>query len=240
MFSTIFSFRNYFCLVLLISVISCSKVSPQGEIQVQEVKITDFEELDLKGNFKVFYVKSPKNLVSIETYPNIFQNLNVGNVGKTLIIKESKPTEKLDFCNITIYSNRPFSNIKLSDLSELNISSQLMVDELQIEMKDQAKFIGSVLSNKAKISMKDKTRLNLLGKTLEANINIQDSASIIAPYWYVSKLKIHSKNANYTEISVAEELEGVIENTSKFYYYGEPNKKLTQKDKALIEKKNLQ
>ena len=52
---------------------SCTKVSPSGEITTKDVQVQEFENLDLKGKFKVFYVQNPKNSVSVETYPNIFE-----------------------------------------------------------------------------------------------------------------------------------------------------------------------
>ena len=224
--------RNFlYSFTFLLVISSCTKVSPSGEITTKDVQVQEFENLDLKGKFKVFYVQNPKNSVSVETYPNIFENLSIEVKGKTLVIKEKRETEGVDFYNITLYGKKNISHIKISDSAEMNISSQLMVDHFTLDMKDNSKFIGSVLSNKADIKMSQKTRLNLLGKTLDAKISIQDTASIIAPYWYINNLQISSKNGNFTEVSVEETLNGEIGNTSQLVYYGEPSKKITQKDR---------
>ena len=229
----------FYALTVILFVSSCSQVSPSGEITTKDVQILEFENLDLKGKFKVFYVQNPKNAVSVETYPNIFENLDIQVKGKTLSIKEKRETQGVDFYNITLYGSKNISYIKISDSAEMNISSQLMVDHFNLDMRDHAKFIGSVLSNKANIKMAQKTRLNMLGKTLDAQISLQDTASIIAPYWYINNLQISSKNGTFAEMYADETLSGEVANTSQLIYYGEPSKKITQKDRAKIENKKL-
>ena len=55
----------FYALTVILFVSSCSQVSPSGEITTKDVQIQEFENLDLKGKFKVFYVKNPKNAVSV-------------------------------------------------------------------------------------------------------------------------------------------------------------------------------
>ncbi|WP_447248645.1 hypothetical protein, partial [Klebsiella pneumoniae] len=64
-----------------------------------------------------------------------------------------------------------------------------------------------------------------------------DTASIISPYWYINNLNITSKNGNYSEFSVDDELNGSIGNTSELVYYGNPQKKIKVQDKAKLEQK---
>lgn len=219
--------------------ISCGKVSPKGDIQSKDVELAEFSKLDLKGKFRVFYVQSPHNFVNVETYPNFFNNLNIEVKDKNLSITEKRETDKVDFYNITIYGKNPFDVIKIADSVELNISSQMKVENFALHLKDNAKFIGSVISEKSVIDMANKSRANLLGKTALAKISIRDTASIISPYWYIKDLEIESQNGNYAELNVDEEIKGKIGNTSKLVYYGNPSKKLKVTEKATLENKKI-
>ncbi|MDN5627537.1 MAG: hypothetical protein L0G16_06175 [Weeksellaceae bacterium] len=115
----------------------------------------------------------------------------------------------------------------------------MKVDQFSLHLKDNAKFIGSVISEKSVIDMANKSRANLLGKTALAKISIRDTASIISPYWYIQDLDIDSQNGNYAELNVDEEIKGKIGNTAKLIFYGNPSKKLKVTEKAMIQNKKL-
>jgi len=229
--------KNLLYLFLIAGVVSCGKLKPEGEITTNEVELQDFNKVDLKGNFRVFYVKDTLNMVSVDTYPNIFKNLEFKVKDQTLSISEKKKTEGVDMNNITLYSKNSLSQIAMRDSADMTISTQMSETEFELSLMDNAKFSGSILANKAKITMDDKSRANLLGRTIDADVAIRDTASIIAPYWYVENLNLDSKNENYTEISIGKNLQGKISNTSKLLYYGDPIKKIEVKDKANIEQK---
>lgn len=231
--------KNLFYLILIFTAVSCGKVTPKGEIQSKDVELAEFSKLNLKGKFRVFYIQSSHNFVNVETYPNVFENLHIEIKDKHLYITENSETDKVDFYNITIYGKNPFDDIKIADSVELNISSQMKVENFSLHLKDNAKFIGSVISENSDIEMLNKSRANLLGKTTLAKLSIRDTASIISPYWYIKDLEIDSENGNYAELNVNEEIKGKIKNTAKLVYYGDPSKKVNLTEKATIEKRKI-
>lgn len=226
-------------IILAFTIISCGNITPKGDIEAKDVELPEFSKLDAKGKFRLFYVESPHNFVTVETTPNLFKNLDIKVENKILSILEKRPTEKAGFYNLTIYGKNNFDDVKLSDSVEMNISSQMKVNDFKLTLKDQAKFIGAVISQKAWVDMTQKSRANLLGKTDLAYIKISDTASIISPYWFIKDLEIDSKNGNYTEVNVDEEMKGNLSNTSKFIYYGNPTKKIKVADKATMQQKVL-
>ena len=96
--------KNILYTFLFVSLVSCGKVSPKGNIERKNVDVSEFVNLDLEGKFRVFYARGPKNFMEIETYPNVADNLDVDVDDKTLSIKEKRGTKGVDFYNITIYS----------------------------------------------------------------------------------------------------------------------------------------
>ena len=231
--------KNLLYTLLIITVVSCGKVTPKGEIQSKDVELAEFSKLNLKGKFRVFYIQSPHNFVNVETYPNVFDNLTIEVNDQHLSITEKSTTDKVDFYNITIYGKNPFDDIKIADSVELNISSQMKVENFSLHLKDNAKFIGSVISEKSTIEMLNKSRANLLGKTTLAKLSIRDTASIISPYWYIKDLEIDSENGNYAELNVNEEIKGKVKNTAKLVYYGDNTKKVNLTEKGTIEKRKI-
>ena len=202
--------------------ISCGKISPKGKIESKDFPVEDFTNINLEGKFRVFYINGEKSFVNVETYPNILNNLKIKVKDKTLNIIESRETQGVDFYNVTIYSKYNLEKISISDSVEMNISSEIKTDNFKLNLKNNAKFIGSVNSRKAEVEMLNTSRANFTGKTKVAFIKIADTANLIAPYWIIENLNIDSKNANYAEVNVQDSLKGNIKNTAKFVYYNDP------------------
>ena len=195
---------------------------PEGDFLTKDIKVEDFTQLNLRGKFRAFYIKSDSSFVNIETYKNIGNNLKVEVKDKVLNITENRETEGVDFYNITIYSKYSLEQVSLSKSVELNISSEIKTDNFKLTLKNSAKFIGSVNSRRAEVNMIEKSRANFLGKSRSAVLKIADTASIIAPFWEVENIILNSKNGSYTEINVLDSLKGTVQNTAKLTYYSDP------------------
>lgn len=231
--------KLFLYLYLCLNLLSCSKISPKGEIEVKDVTVENFTKLSLKGDFKVFFAKGNQNLVSVETYPNIYKNLDIEVKNGTLTIEESRKPENVDFYSITIFGKNDLNEISLSNHVEMNISGQVKSSEFLLNLKDNSKFMGAVISDKSKIDMAQKSNANILGETKILNLKLSDSASIMAPYFYVENLEMNAKNGTSAGLNIDNEMKGTLENTSKLIFYGEPLNKLVKKDKSSVENRKL-
>ncbi len=225
--------------IILITAVSCGKISPKGNLDKKEIDVEEFVNLDLEGKFRVFYARGPKNFVEIETYPNIADNLDIDVDDKTLSIKESRGTKGVDFYNVTIYSKYNLEKVSISDSVEMNISSEIKTDNFRLNLKNYATFMGSINTRRAEIDMKNRSRANFLGRTENAVIKISDTASLIAPYWKIVNLNLDSQNGNYAEVNVKDSLKGNVKNTAKFVYYNDPIRAFKVEKTTRVENKKL-
>ncbi|MBW8358189.1 MAG: DUF2807 domain-containing protein [Weeksellaceae bacterium] len=232
--------KNVFYLFLVCSAVSCGKIAPKGAIESKDIKLEEFTSLDLKGKFRIFYLRAPGNFVNVETYPNIMDNLRIAVKDKTLTIEEKRETTGVDFYNITIYSKYNMEKISIADSVEMNVSSEIKTDNFRLNLKDNAKFIGSVNSRRAEVELLNTSRANFLGKTGVATIKIADTANLIAPYWMITNLDIDSRNGNYAEVNVKDTLKGSIKNTAKFLYYNDPIRAFRIDKTANVQNKMLE
>ncbi len=231
--------KNAFILLLAFCLISCGDISPKGSIESKDLPLEEFVNIDLKGKFRVFYVKSDSSFLNVETYPNILNNLTVKVKDKTLTIKEKRATRGVDFYNITLYSKYQPEKIAISDSVEINISSEIKTDNFRLNLKNYAKFIGSVNTRRAEVEMADRSQANFLGSSQNVVLKISDSASIIAPYWNIDNLKLESNNANYAEVNVKDSLKGSVNNTSKLVYYNDPIRAFKIAPTATVQNKKI-
>lgn len=235
-----FIFRNCIPLLALFFIVSCGKVSPEGNIELKSEKLPDFTEIVCKGKFRVFLVNAAQNSVDVETYPNVFENLNISVKEQKLTISERSSTKGVDFYNITIYSRKNPSAISLSDSVEFNVSGEINTRNIAINLKNNAKFIGSVRAKKAEVEMKDTSLANFKGFTEKAYLKISDTANLVAPYWLIDNLDIDFRNGGYAEVNVKDTLKGKISNTAKFLYYNDPIRAFKIDRTANVENKKLE
>ena len=231
--------KLFLFLYLCLNLISCSKISPKGEIEIKDKSVENFAKLNLKGNFKVFFAKGNQNIVSVETYPNVYKNLDIEVENGILTIEENRKPENVDFYSITIFGKNDLNEISLADQVEMNVSGQVKTPEFSLHLKGNSKFMGAVIAPKSKIEMAEKSNANILGETKNLNLKLTDSASIMAPYFYVENLELNAKNDASAGLNIDNEMKGTLENTSKLIFYGEPLNKLTKKDKASVENRKL-
>lgn len=231
--------KNLFILIFSFTLISCGDISPKGSIESKDLPLEDFVNIDLDGKFRVFYVKSDSSFVNVETYPNVFNNLKINVEDKTLTIKEKRATKGVDFYNITLYSKYQPEKIKISDSVEINVSSEIKTDNFRLNLKNYAKFIGSVNTRRAEVEMADRSQANFLGKSQQVNLKISDSTSIIAPYWNIDNLKLESTDANYAEVNVRDSLKGSVNNTAKLVYYNNPIRAFKIAPTATVQNKKI-
>lgn len=218
---------------------SCGQLEPKGNIEIKDIPLEKFSKIEAEGSFKVFYIQNSKTFLTVETYPNIRHNLKVKVTDGTLYLSEKRKPGPVDFYNITLYSPAEIKDVILAGNADVYLSSQFKTPVFSLKLKDNAKFIGSVISKKATIEMSGKSRANLLGETADLALKVQDSASIIAPYYYISNLSVELKNATYTEMNIENDMAGNIENTAKFTYFGQPYQKLRIAPTATVQHKKL-
>lgn len=207
-----------FCLFL-----SCGEtLKSKGEIESKDFTTEAFSKIEVSGKFKVFYIPAAQDIVTVESYKNVVNNLSVTVADGTLFIKEKKPTEGVDLYNINIYAHQPIHEISVSDSVEFNTSGIIKSPEIRLILKNNAKFIGAMDVPIARLEMSQTSRANFTGKSQQVYLKIVDTAHVIAPYWRINTIRLDSRNGNYAEINVQDTIKGEVNHTAKLVYYNKP------------------
>lgn len=214
--------QKLYTILFAMVLVSCGKISPKGDIEQKQIPLQEYTSIDAEGKFRIFWVKSPQNILEIETYPNFIENLNINQEGKTLSIKEKRETQGLGFYNLTIFSEYHPKQIILSDSVEMNISGKIKTDDLVLKMNKNAKFIGSIHTKKISVEMQNHSLANFQGFTENIHLSMKDTAQVVAPYLFVDVLDINAQNGSFAEFSIKDTIKGNLKNTSKLWYYDNP------------------
>lgn len=225
--------------LLILSFLSCGKIKPKGEIVSTDISVEDFNKIELSGKFRVFYVQGSKTFVNVETYKNIAENVKIDVSDNTLHITERRPVASADFYNITVYSKRGIAELAAADSVEFNVSSEIKTDNFKLNLKNSAKFIGSIRTRRAEVNMQEHSLANFRGFTGNADMVLKDTASVVAPYWLVDHLALSLKNGSYAEVNVKDSLKGRVSDTSKLLYYNDPIRAFKIEKSATVNNKTL-
>lgn len=229
--------KNFvFLFTLLMGIVSCSDIAPKGEIALQDTPVEEFTKMDLKGNFKVFFAKGAQNLVSVETYSNIADNLKISTENGTLYLEESRNAPRVDFYTVTVFGKKELTEIRLDNRVEMNISGQVNSPKFFLYMNGGTKFMGAINTSKALMEMKERANANILGRAEELELKVSDSASLVAPFFLIQNLQLNLQNKAFAALQTENRVDGIMQEDSKLIYYGDPLIKVTKKDKAVIEK----
>lgn len=220
-----------------LSLVSCSKIQPKGEVINRDLKLQNFQNIQAAGNYRLIFVPSQSTFVNIETYQNIGDNLDIEVKNGTLNVSEKRPTSFVDFYIITVFSRQMPRSIVLKDSVEFNVSGRLTAKKLTVEQAGYSKFIGAVQAEDFVHTLSGNSRASVLGQVQRLALNSTDSANIISPYLEAAVLNVKANKASYTEISVADTLRGNIEDNARFLYYGNPVRAFKIGAKATVNSK---
>ncbi len=229
----------FYSSIVIALLVSCGKVRPEGQIELQKKEVPTFNAIDLDGKFRTFLVQSKSNFIEIETYPNVADNLDFTVKNNTLLISEKRKTKGVDFYNITIYSQKSPQTISLSDSVEFNVSSEINTENFRLNLKNNSKFIGAIRSKNAEVNMQQTSLANFKGFTKNAVLTLKDTANIVAPYWQMNTVKMKLTNGAFAEFSVEDSLKGNVENTAKLLYHGNPVRAFKIDEKTTVENQPL-
>lgn len=225
--------------LFLLIIFSCGKISPKGEIVAKHISVEDFNSLNLNGKFRVFLAGSDSSFVNVETYPNFADNLKINVEANVLNISEKREVSGVDFYTVTVYAKNPLRRISVADSVEVNVSGALNNPQIEIELKDQAKFIGALNTDFAEIKMKNLSKANFTGFSKKSAMQIADTASVIAPYFQIGTLDLDFKNGGYAEVNVKDSIKGNVRNTAKLLYYNAPIRAFNSDKSATVNNKKL-
>ena len=84
-------------------------------------------------------------MVSVETYPNVYKNLDIEVENGILTIEENRKTDQVDFTISLFFGKTDLNEVSLSDKVEMNVSGQVKSPEFSLHLKGNSKFMGAVI-----------------------------------------------------------------------------------------------
>lgn len=214
--------------------VSCSfSVKGEGETGEKEIKISNINEVDAQGNYRLIYLYDNTNpRIIVETYKNLLDNLKIKTSGSKLSISESKKVEGTDLYNVYIYGPQ-IETFDVTDSINVDINSQLRVSQLNINLSKSAKLLASnVVVDVLKVDLSGKAKASIQGTGNKLLLTASDESDFTSPFLELSEANVNISNVATAELYVKSKLLGKITNNSRLSIIGNPSKDIKTIDLA--------
>ncbi len=144
--------KNFPIVLVLVAFVmfmtSCQKetISPSANITTVEKNITDFNALEVAGDFEVFITSSATTeSVKVEANENLQEFITIEKAGNTLKIK-MKGNINIDGKETTkVYiSTQEIINYKVAGDAVIQLENELVTERINVELAGDSKMIGMI------------------------------------------------------------------------------------------------
>ncbi|SKB82069.1 Putative auto-transporter adhesin, head GIN domain [Salegentibacter holothuriorum] len=223
--------KNLLLIFSTILLVGCGakKITGSGNVTTEKNRLTDFNSIEIAGDFDVKLKNGNTAMIEIEADDNLHSIIRAEVVDRTLFIKPSKEIGRSKSKDITITYPEKLQKITISGKVELEAEGELYSEELKITSKENAELYLTITATKFDLFNEDdaKIELNLTAENVYFQLNGSSDikALVNAP---IFKVDTYEKADAKIEGEV-DDLQLRAEHSSKF-----DGKRLTAKTAVVI------
>ncbi len=203
----------------------------------REYKFTDFEELEIHGDFKVDIERSSKYLVLLNGKKEELDQLVVEQRGDRLLIQKKGSDYVSSDDNIRI-------RLQLPEITDLRFTASSNVRIREFNVKNVKMFVDGSSSvdfdsnvERLIIDTEGSSQVVLFGKGQELEINSHDASKVNALDYYVDKVEVSSRGVSELKVFATDRISIISRDGSSVEYRGNAETKIEQKDDSRVDKR---
>lgn len=203
----------------------------------REYKFSDFDELEIFGDFKIDVQRSNDYFVMLNGQKSDLDKLVVEQRGDRLIIRKKGSDFISSENNIRI-------TIEMPDISELTISGASNARVRDFNVKNVKIFVeeSSIVDfdsnvESLEVETEDSSQLTLFGKGEDLGIKSYGASKVNAFDYYVDKVNTRSKGSSEVKVFATDNLKIKAEDGSRVEYRGNAKVEIERDEKADVVKK---
>lgn len=226
--------------LLTFVVTSCSSsIDGDGAATAQkEYTASSIKDLNVSCNCNVILVPGNKTGVKVESHQNIIDNLVVDAKNNSLDITEKSNVDQYSAYDIYVYVTRDLEKLKIDKQTSLTTSGTLNVDELALEVNDQAKINQTFLiTNNFDLKADDQSSVLLEGTAGTMKVKAYGEAKLNLFKYEVNEADITTDDNALLDVNARQTLYGSAKGNSIVNFMGDPNKDTKITDRAQVLKK---
>lgn len=214
-------FTFIYALTLFFQSCSLNIKRGNGNIEIKEIEIKSFNEVNIGGNYDVTLVESQDTKVIIETDENLLPYINTELFDQTLNINNVHNLKSTDGIMIEIYYKK-LNKIYSTGASSLEHEGILVTDELAINLSGVGAIDLEIQTTKVQVNLTGAGIVTLSGDTDFQKTHISGAGGLRAFDLKSNECSINLSGLGGAEVMATKKLEATITGVGSIIYAGNP------------------
>jgi hypothetical protein len=192
-----------------------------GQIEVQEYEVGEFNELLVGGNYELVLIEARRSKVLIETDANLFRYINVENTDGTLHINNVHNLKGSDGILVEVYYQN-LEKIASTGASSIAHEGVINSEEFSIELSGAGAVQLELNTGQVSVDMSGAGVVELSGTTDRQIAHLSGAGGLVAEELVCAECDITLSGLGGAEVYVTEKLTATITGIGGITYSGNP------------------
>ena len=192
-----------------------------GNIEIEEIKIGNFNEIKIGGNYDVTLIRSDETKVVIETDENLFRYINTEYFDQILNVNSVRNLNSTEGIKIEIYYKK-LNKIYSTGASSIKHEGVLVTEELDINLSGVGSIELEIQTNKVRANLTGAGVVQLSGDSHFQETHISGAGGLKAFDLKSKECSINLSGVGGAEVFASEKLEATITGVGGIIYDGNP------------------
>lgn len=194
-----------------------------GDMFTEVHQVSDFEEIEVYGAFKVYVEQSDVELVEVEADENLHEFIEVYTQGGSLIIDTDKNLRSDDGIRINV-KFKELESITCAGASSVRAVNTIESDALDINLSGAGSLDMDIEAEDISVSMSGAGSMDLTGEAETLRVDMSGAGSIDAFGLEVVDADIGISGVGGAKVYVTGELDAQVSGVGGIIYRGDPER----------------
>jgi hypothetical protein len=199
-----------------------SSMNGSGDIIDQDMKVTDFNSVNVQGPFSLEINQAEFFKVTLSTDKNLINRIHVSLERKILKVRIEAPATFFPTSLKINIAMPEISSLSLSLGGKATISGFFTKSEFTLFLTEASTLNGNLLAGTANFNLSKASKVSLAGEALQFNLECSGGSKVDLGDFMSVSADANLKEASEATLNVRKTFKVVLSEASKIYYVGNP------------------
>jgi hypothetical protein len=199
-----------------------SSMNGSGQVKEQELKLTDFNTINVHGPFELEIVRDSSFKVVLSTDDNLISRVRGSLDRKTLMLSIEAPATFFPSKLKVSITMPDIAGLSLSDAAKATMSGFSSFNDFNVYLNKGSNLNGAIEADDVSINLTGASQAAVAGKSRTLDLQCSAGSKLDMTSFQVTRAQVKLKEASEATLNVSGELDVVMSDASKIYYLGNP------------------